>query len=93
MIQSSRNSAHATAAEMSWHVQNWDLVGILETNLEQTEYPQEFSHEVINLCEQDPFYYNGLNLIPAWVSNYIHYNVWGEITYPFLNFNDATVEV
>ena len=26
-------------------------------------------------------------------SNYIHYNVWDEITYPFLNFNGATVEV
>ena len=25
--------------------------------------------------------------------NYIHYNVWDEITYPFLNFNGATVEV
>ena len=34
-----------------------------------------------------------INLIPAWISNYIHYNVWDEITYPFLNFNGATVEV
>ena len=24
---------------------------------------------------------------------YIHYKVWDEITYPFLNFNGATVEV
>ena len=32
-------------------------------------------------------------LLPAWISNYIHYNVWDEITYPFLNFNGATVEV
>ena len=32
-------------------------------------------------------------LIPAWISNYIHYKVWDEITYPFLNFNSATVEV
>ena len=39
------------------------------------------------------FYYHGLTLIPAWISNYIHYNVWDEITYPFLNFNGATVEV
>ena len=31
--------------------------------------------------------------IPAWISNYTHYNVWDEITYPFLNFNGATVEV
>ena len=30
---------------------------------------------------------------PAWISNHIHYKVWDEITYPFLNFNGATVEV
>ena len=40
-----------------------------------------------------PLYEYGLILIPAWISNYIHYKVWGEITYPFLNFNGATVEV
>ena len=39
------------------------------------------------------FYLHGLTLIPAWISNYIHYKLWGEITYPFLNFNGATVEV
>ena len=26
-------------------------------------------------------------------SNYIHYKVWDEITYPYSNFNGATVEV
>ena len=40
-----------------------------------------------------PFYLHGLNYIPAWINNCIHYNVWDEITYPFLNFNGATVEV
>ena len=39
------------------------------------------------------FYYYGLTLNPAWLSDYIHYKVWDEITYPFLNFNGATVEV
>ena len=34
-----------------------------------------------------------LTLIPAWISNYIHYNVWDEITSPFPNFNGCTVEV
>ena len=29
----------------------------------------------------------------AWISNYIHYDVWGETTYPFPNFNGSTVEV
>ena len=40
-----------------------------------------------------PFYYHGLTLIPAWICNHIHYKMWDEITYQFLNFNGATVEV
>ena len=36
------------------------------------------------------FYLHRLTLIPAWISNYIHYKVRDEITYPFLNFNGAT---
>ena len=39
------------------------------------------------------FYYHGLTLIPAWISNYLPSRVWNEITYPFLNFNGCTVEV
>ena len=38
-------------------------------------------------------YYYGLSLFLAWISNYIHHKVWREITYTFLNFNGATVEV
>ena len=34
-----------------------------------------------------------VSLIAAWIANYIHYKVWDEITYPFTNFNSATVEV
>ena len=40
-----------------------------------------------------PFDLHGLTLIPARISNYIQYKGWDEITYPFLNFNGATVEV
>ena len=29
----------------------------------------------------------------AWMNNYIHYKVWGEITYPFPNSNTCTVEI
>ena len=39
-----------------------------------------------------PFYLHGLTLIPV-ISNHTHYDVLNEITYPFLNFNGATVEV
>ena len=40
-----------------------------------------------------PFNEHGLTLIPAWITNYIHYKVWGEITDPFPNFNSPTIEV
>ena len=39
------------------------------------------------------FYYYGLTLIPAWISNYVHFKMWDEITYPFLNFNGTTIKV
>ena len=40
-----------------------------------------------------PFYQHGLTLIPVWIINYTHYNMWDEIAYPFINFNGATVKV
>ena len=40
-----------------------------------------------------PLLLTWLTLIPAWISNYIHHKLWDEITYKFLNLNDATVEV
>ena len=33
------------------------------------------------------FYKHRLTLIPAWISNYIHYKVWDENIYQFPNFN------
>ena len=39
------------------------------------------------------FYQHVLTLIPMWISNYIHYELWDKITYPFPNFNCAAVEV
>ena len=34
-----------------------------------------------------------LTLIPAWIGNHMSRKVLDEITYPFLNFNGATVKV
>ena len=46
-----------------------------------------------NLKSNGPFYKHGLTWIPSWISNHTPSKVWDEITYPFLNFNGATVEV
>ena len=40
-----------------------------------------------------PFYWHGLTLIPAWICNHIHYKLWDEIAYPFLNFYGSTVKI
>ena len=40
-----------------------------------------------------PFYLHVLTLIVLWISNHIHYKKWGEISYPFPNFNGCTNEV
>ena len=41
-------------------------------------YPDcEAAAALVDIC--GPFYQHGLTLIPAWISNYIHYNVWNEL--------------
>ena len=42
---------------------------------------------------QWPLLLTWFNLKPALMNNFIHHKVWDEISYPFLNFNGATVEV
>ena len=56
-------------------------------------YTKDIKVTIKNWDPRDPFYLHGLTLIPAWIWNHIHYKVWDEITYLFLNFNGATVEV
>ena len=34
---------------------------------------------------RDPINYDGLTLISVYMSNYIHYTMWDEISYPFPN--------
>ena len=42
---------------------------------------------------QGPIYVYGLSLITTRIINYIQYDVWDEITYPFPNFNGKAAEV
>ena len=49
MIQSGHNFAHAMTAQLSWHVQNCDLIGWLESKLWQKKFAQKFRYELINI--------------------------------------------
>ena len=40
-----------------------------------------------------PLLVTWFNFNPACIRNYIHYKVWDEIAYSFINFNGYTVEV
>ena len=59
----------------------------------QDIYKQNNDQVQIPYTYRGHIYYNGLTLIPAWVSNFIRYKVWGEITYALPNFKSAAVEV
>ena len=41
------------------------------------------------ICIPEALLLTWINLIPAWISNYIHYKVWGHITYLSSNFGDG----
>ena len=57
----------------------------------QQQYPCH-SPTVPNL-HQDPLLITWFHVNPSMDINYIHYKEWDEITYPWLHFNGATVEV
>ena len=48
MLISDHNFAHAMTAQLSWHVQNCDLNGSLESQLEQNEFLKDFNYELMN---------------------------------------------
>ena len=54
MIQAGHNFAHAMTAELSWHVQNFDLIGSLESNFEQTKLSQDNDYGLINSLWNKP---------------------------------------
>ena len=47
----------------------------------------------LRLITRGSYYWHGLTFIPARISNHMCSKIWGEITYPFPNFNCYTVEV
>ena len=49
MIRSCHNFAQATTAELSWYVQNCDMIGSLYAKLGQMECLQDFNYDLISL--------------------------------------------
>ena len=67
-----------------------EILGLMESQMEH------YGDKIVSMDDNVRLVYIRWVLAeeyPAWISNYIHYNVWCEITYTFPNFNSATVEV
>ena len=54
MIQSGHNYAHAMTAELSWHVQNCDLLGSIELKSEQKEFSRNSNYHLMNCLWNGP---------------------------------------
>ena len=50
MIQSDCNFAHVTTAQLSWHVQNCDLIWSLFFKSEQQKFSRELGNDLNNNC-------------------------------------------
>ena len=48
ILWSHHNFTHVTTAQLSWHVQNCDLIGWLESILEKRKLAKDFSYRLMN---------------------------------------------
>ena len=101
-----RFQTNGLSHRIDWSILSLALSYSLHSQLKSTSSKKVVEHGGPKFCEwlcqiwycsihtrQGLFYWHGSKSIPAWISNYIHYKVWDKITYPFPNFNGATVEV
>ena len=54
MVKSDHNFAHVTTAELSWHVQNCDMLWSLSFKSKQPKYLWDINHELINSLLNGP---------------------------------------
>ena len=91
----------ATASKFCSYHSGWNSTGeIIGLPKCQWSNPEEYRQIILVEWKHPCAYFMGcptttlwLTLIPAWMSNHIHYKVWYEIIHPFPNINSCTVEV
>ena len=72
-------------------IKDWHLNG----NYDLTTIP-DFRYQIVLSAMNNVLQHkvrHGLSLFLAWIHNHMLSNVWGEINYPFPNFNGYAVEV
>ena len=51
-----------------------------------------FTYMFEHYIHRGPFYKHKFTSIPTWISNYIYYKMWNEITYPLPNFSGCKLQ-
>ena len=72
---------------------NWVILKTTNTHLRCLRFDNKLTRRQHIKYISGALYQCGLTLILAWISNYIHHNVWDDIAYPFPNFNRGSVGV
>ena len=74
--------------------QQWNLNQNMKTYCQDDEFGNA-DCEMMSILFRPPWasFTNMFYLNLAWISNHMPGKVWDEIMYPFLNFNDCTIEV
>ena len=95
IVEDTERTGFCPQTQTDWRTR-WNQYTPFQLRWAERGYNERLVYRYINhltLMSLAPFSSHGLTSIPAWISNYIHYKQWHEITYPFLNFNGCTVEV
>ena len=77
--------------EMQWNRTDFLFTHGEQVNLHRIWYA--FTHVFPNIKDEIWVIHALISEKKSFTPQYILYNVWDEITYPFLNFNSTTVEV
>ena len=92
-------AVHSSLKNFAGKDVNFNFVRVDDLNFESkwwhaNIHEQKISHMssfyVVNRWYRGPLYLHGLTLFPAWIRNYIHYNVWDEIIFPIPNVSHFT---
>ena len=92
MLHSEQKCAHFCSEWSIVGIWNRCILGIVKLFIMQ--WKSTYNRYAIGIAMTwVPFYWYGLTLISAWISNHMPCKICDEITYPFSNFNISRVEV
>ena len=93
------NATACTMVFTQWrvnHCYRWYNIGgnyeILRLSIKMANMYRSWRYNrCVTQCTLGPLLLTSINFNPTWISKYIRYNVWDEMTFPFLKFGNGQV--